>query len=329
MRLLRLTGRLLLAGLLVPAVLLTVARWLEPAGGPWVRTVSFTPFALVLYAAAFLLALAGAMRAGPGRRRPWVAAALVALVGLGVHAWWFSPQVVGANPPAAAESDRLTVMTANLLKGQADGIALMGAVAEAGVDVLVVQEVTAGAVATMERAGLSEILPFRAGEPGAGVEGTMVFAGSEVSRISRIPTELGSWEMTLAGPEGTDLRLLAVHPGPPAGTADQWRADHAAIRRVAETGVDLAVGDFNATPDHAPMRALEDVGLRSATELANEGWRPTWPDNGASTVFGIPLPRLVEIDHVLVGRSLASLGTHRVRIEGTDHAAVVAEVAVK
>jgi len=35
----------------------------------------------------------------------------------------------------------------------------------------------------------------------------------------------------------------------------------------------------------------------------------------------------VRIDHVLIGDSLASLGTRTVDIDGTDHLAVVATVA--
>ncbi len=42
---------------LVPALLLTTARLLDLPGGTWVRLVAFTPYALVLYAAALLLLL--------------------------------------------------------------------------------------------------------------------------------------------------------------------------------------------------------------------------------------------------------------------------------
>jgi hypothetical protein len=39
-------------------------------------------------------------------------------------------------------------------------------------------------------------------------------------------------------------------------------------------------------------------------------------------------PDRVQIDHVLVGDSLTSLGTHTISIDGTDHLAVVAELAI-
>ena len=87
------------------------------------------------------------------------------------------------------------------------------------------------------------------------------------------------------------------------------------------------MGDLNATVDHEPMRRLADAGYRSATELANEGWQPTWPAYGVVHVAGVEVPRLVQIDHVLLGRRMAALETHTLAIRGTDHRALVAEVA--
>ena len=37
---------------------------------------------------------------------------------------------------------------------------------------------------------------------------------------------------------------------------------------------DLVLGDFNATSDHAPMRAWKDAGWRDSLELVNAGLEP-------------------------------------------------------
>lgn len=66
-----------------------------------------------------------------------------------------------------------------------------------------------------------------------------------------------------------DQRVLAVHPQPPAGSAQGWRR-----------------------------------------------------------VLGITLPRVVQIDHVLVGPKLTVLDARTVAIDGTGHAGVLAEVAL-
>ena len=128
------------------------------------------------------------------------------------------------------------------------------------------------------------------------------------------------WQATYDG-----LTVLGVHPVAPVDPAG-WRADHGAILAQAEADdADLIVGDMNATPDHDVMRDLDDAGFRDAAELANEGWQPTWPANHVGIVPF--LPPVIQIDHVLLGESMASLGTHTVDIGGTDHLALVATVA--
>ena len=95
---------------------------------------------------------------------------------------------------------------------------------------------------------------------------------------------------------------------------------------MADLEPDLVVGDFNATADHAPMRALADAGYRDVGELANQGWQPTWPTRGVFDLLGLPL---AQIDHVLVGDRLAALDLGTVAVPGSDHRAVVATVALK
>ena len=43
--------------------------------------------------------------------------------------------------------------------------------------------------------------------------------------------------------------------------------------------------------------------------------------------IGLALPPLAQIDHVLVGPSMAAVGMHTVDLPGSDHRGVVAEVA--
>ncbi|MBB6626694.1 endonuclease/exonuclease/phosphatase family protein [Nocardioides sp. KIGAM211] len=324
---------------LAPAAFLTVVRATDPGSGRLIRAESFTPLALPAYAVVLvvaLLVLVLARRRGGGRGRGVAGAgpalvALVALVGLVLHAVWFAPRLLGANPPPADGARTLVVMTANLYAGHADGIELVRTASEEDVDVLVVEEVTTEELADMEAAGLADLFPFRIGEAHAlDADGTMVFSRTLLGTAEPVDTGHESWLVRVTDPDvGDALTLLVVHPYAPTEPA-QWRADHAAIRAAVEDAdPDLVVGDFNATLDHPPMRALGDLGLRSVAELANEGWQPTWPSNGIRGLLGVGLPPLVQIDHVLVGRRLAALGTHTVDVPGTDHRAVVAEVARK
>src|SRR4051812_7241436 len=158
---------LLVTFLLVPAVLLTAGRLLEPAGGTWVRLVAFTPFGVVLYAAAVLVLLLACF----GHPSYWRAAAraltVVALVGVLMHAFWASGPYVGGPSAEAAGSGSLRVMTSNLRLGEADTAAVVEAAVHDKVDVLVLEEVTPWALAHLRAAGLYQAFDHAAGRPAA------------------------------------------------------------------------------------------------------------------------------------------------------------------
>jgi endonuclease/exonuclease/phosphatase (EEP) superfamily protein YafD len=309
--------------LLVPAAAITFARAVEPHVGFWIRVEAFTPLGIVLYAAA-LIVLAVRLLVHRRVRSPAAVLAVVAAAGLVVHGWWFAPQVTGANPPPATGADPLVVMSANIAQGTADGIDLVGLADARGVDLLVVQEIAPADLADMERAGLTDLLPYRAGEPGTNGNGTMLFARTELGTAEPLGTGHDGWVVDLG-----DLTVLGVHPWAPTDV-DVWRADLAVVHQAAvDHDADLVVGDFNATADHEPMRSLADAGYRDVGELANEGWQPTWPSGGAVEVLGVPVPSLVQIDHVLVGPRLAGLTMDTLALSDSDHRVVVAEVARK
>ncbi len=205
---------------LLPGMLLTFTRLIEPAGGRWIRIVSFTPFGMFLYLTALVLLVASGLRS---RRAVTVALAGVAALGLAVHVWWFLPMVTGDNPPPPAGAATLRVMTANVFHGQGDGIALVEAAARENVDLLVVEEIANWQLAAMERAGIDELLPHRVGSPGDAGAGTMVFSRRPLGDPTQLDTTWGGWEMTMDG-----LTLLAVHPMAPTdsgGVARRPRED--------------------------------------------------------------------------------------------------------
>jgi endonuclease/exonuclease/phosphatase (EEP) superfamily protein YafD len=308
---------------LVPALSLTIVRPTDTTIGPVVRWQALAPMGIPLYAAALVLALGAILVERGWRRRTLVAMTLVAVLGLGVHLWWFAPQVVGSSPAAAAGAPTLTIMNSNIYGNHGDPVQLVEAASREHVDVLVVEEVTEWAVARMDEAGLAELLPHRIGTYGDGVSGTMVFSREPLGEPERLATEFECWRVQLG-----DLTLIAVHPVAPISptSPDQWREEHHTILAAAEAAhADLVVGDLNASADHAVIRDLSDAGYRDAAELDNAGWLPTWPANHAGIIPW--LPPVVRLDHVLVGPELTAHGTHTVDIDGTDHLAVVTTVA--
>lgn len=304
--------------LLVPAVLLTAARLSGSDVSPVVKLVSFTPAGVLLYAGVLVLLLALVVRRG-ARRLPGLTAVL-ALAGLVLHLAWVAPWYVDG--AAAADGEPLRVMTSNLLGDAGDGPGLVAAAADADADVLAVEELSTGALADMEAAGLGELFPYRAGAPDpGGVPGTMVFAREPITDVEQLPTVMGSWSVRIGG----ETDVFVVHPAYPLHI-EAWRDEHAALLAAAEEQApDLIVGDLNATLDHAPVRRLLDAGYRDATELSGSGFQPTWPATGSGWQ-GL-VPPVVQIDHVLVDDGWTATRTWTVGIEGSDHRALVAEVA--
>jgi endonuclease/exonuclease/phosphatase (EEP) superfamily protein YafD len=316
--------------LLVPALLLTTARTLDLPGGTWVRLVAFTPYALVLYAAALLLLLVAWWRGRGFWRGTARLLVVVSVIGLLLHAFWASGPYVGTPAAeAAAGKHRLHVMTSNLRFGQA-GTARVVEVAVAGnVDVLVLQEVTSEALAGLEGAGLGQALTHRAGSAEVGPAGTMVFSRYPLTKVHRLGTRFGSYAMEVRTPAGR-VHLIAAHPRAPIGDVAGWRFDQGVLRHAARatSGRTMVVGDLNATMDHLPMRTLVGIGFEDAATEADSQWQPTWPAAGEVSRLGFSVPSLLPIDHVFVSSALRALRTESVTVEGTDHRALLATVAM-
>ncbi len=310
----------LLALVLAPAVALTVIRIVDPESALTIQAQAFTPFAIPVYAATLVLLVAAAV-VRSGSRVLLLAPALVS--GLVLHSWWFAPQVIGDSPAIRAGAEPLTVMTANLYFGRGDAVALVKQASERQVDVLVVNEITERGLSDMNRVGVQQLFPHQAGAPGESIEGTMVFSRQEIAVVSTLETPLASLAIETGG-----VTMLAVHPSPPTQAA-LWVEDHRTVLAAAqELDPDVIAGDFNATADHAPMRALADAGFRDTAELANKIFQPTWPANGEYPLLGL-LPPTAPIDHVLVSDEYAVVETGTTSLDGTAHRPVVAEIAAR
>ncbi|MGZ4579200.1 MAG: endonuclease/exonuclease/phosphatase family protein [Nocardioidaceae bacterium] len=318
---------LVLTALLGPAVALTFDRVAQPSGGAWVRLVSFTPYAVALYGLALLVLLLVWLRSRGGWRVLARLLVVVAALGLVMHLWWAHGPYVGPAAAATEGTHRVTVMTANLMLGQASPSEVVATAVRDDVDVLVLEEVTPQVLGGMQAAGLSQAFPHAAGQAADGARGTMVFSTRKLSDIARVPTGFGSYRMRVARPGGS-FTLFAVHTRPPAGDATGWVNDHRAILSAAEgvRGAAVIAGDFNATPDHRQLQLLAGHGYTDAATEARAGWQPTWPSDGEVSLAGFPVPTLLPLDHVLTNPGARALRTDVVSIDGTDHRVLVARL---
>ncbi|MGW4898609.1 endonuclease/exonuclease/phosphatase family protein [Kitasatospora sp. NPDC004240] len=284
-------------------------------------TVLAMPMATLPYAAAAALLALGVLLA----LRSWRTAAVAGLLVL-LQLVWLLPRVVPDGGSAPADAPRLRVATSNAYLGRVDPASLVRLVREQRIDVLAMEESAPSVTRKLDEAGLAELLPYRV-QP----------QGRDTALFSRLPLTLPdasappavraqvSAEVSVSG---RPVRLYAVHTYYPLGDAVAWSRSFTELKAAARaggTGNAVFFGDFNATLDHAPMREFLDTGLTDTHAELGSGLAPTWPENNDDFPL---LPPVIQIDHVLHGDGLTAVDVSEHTLDGTDHRAVVAELAV-
>jgi len=285
--------------------------------GPLVHLVAYTPYVAGLSVLPLLGALA---------LRRWRAAAVAGLA-LAALTSVVLPRTV---PGVAADvgGPRLRVLTANIKHGEADPAALVALVKQHQVDVLAVQELNTDFISAFDAAGIGALLPHRI------VDDPKIYVnGGLYSRVPLSDTGIHEDESgftqayaTVTLPGGAPLVVESVHSCAPLSVADVpcWFAGLRGQRPATPDGpVRLLMGDFNATVDHAPMRALLATGYEDAAGNTGHGLKGTWRpiDHG----FSLPP---IAIDHILIDPRLAIREYAVWPLPGSDHSAVFAEVSL-
>jgi endonuclease/exonuclease/phosphatase family metal-dependent hydrolase len=318
----------------IVALLGTLVRVLpeELQSLPYVPIVAaLTPGFVLVAAVGFVLALMS---------RRWFAV-LAALLVMGVQCWWQAPYVVPSQslPRAAIEataqphydkSDAYArVMTANVYKGRANPRAIVDLVRDERVEVLTLQETTPHFVQALEQAGIDQYLPYSQVASSDGKYGNALFAASPIDSPSDDDVDSSASFMpggSIAFNNGrTSVRFISVHTtSPRPGRWGRWRdsLDEVAMMRSKTDRRMVLMGDFNATTDHTPLRNVMGTRFRDAAMASGHGFVWTWPD-------GMPyVPRVVGIDHILIDQGVAVGQVRSVPVEDSDHAALLATIAV-
>ncbi|RBY92312.1 endonuclease/exonuclease/phosphatase family protein [Blastococcus sp. TBT05-19] len=286
-------------------------------GFPLVPALAFTPHAAAtavlplavaaaarsrtgaLVAGAAGLALAGAVRGNRGTRRPL--------------------------PPGGTA---LRIATVSLRKGLVPARSVVELVRREAVDVLAAQELTPDAERGLREAGLHRLLPHAhvvPARPGSVVSGSgAIWSRVPLHDLGNAPGEFEQPTARVRIGDGAEVEVVSVHTAPPAtspAAVRSWAADLATLPLPDPGVLRVLAGDFNATPDHAALRAVLRRGWVDAAQALGLGstwtWRPLRP----------PFPRLV-LDHVLVDPRLGVRGCSFARVPGSDHRAVVVDLAV-
>lgn len=268
------------------------------------------PIALLPYAALLTAALLVTLLAVRGR---WLTVAAAALLVLQLA--WIVPRFVPDRAAVPADAPHIRVGTCNTHRGQVDPVALVALARDQHLDVLATEELDAPAITALDAAGLGRYLPYRELHP---ENDTSIFARFPITHggPTSLPTTWPQTQVTVTV-SGHEIPVTGVHTYYPVGGPGLWAQDMSALRAVAGRDA-IVLGDFNATVDHSPLRSLLAAGLIDTHAELGRGWAPTWPAQ-------FPL---VQIDHVLHGSGLAAVSASEHLLPGTDHRAVVAELAL-
>ena len=264
-----------------------------------------------------------ALLLGLVRRDRLLSALAAALVG--AHLLLAVAPAVGARPltPEGERAPRLRVVVANLYVLNPDPLRTARALAALRPDVLVTPELTAEGLGALRGAGVLADLPHSAVDPAEETVG--LFSRLPLQDVAYVRGNGRALPVATIAVAGVPVRLVSTHTLPPVGVLEvPWRrtlGDLAGQVRATPLPV-VVVGDLNADRDHGALRELLRQGLRDVHDERGRGLARTWP-------AGFPL---LHLDHVLVrdgvrGR-LEVTGVTEVRLPGTDHRAVVADLAV-
>jgi endonuclease/exonuclease/phosphatase (EEP) superfamily protein YafD len=256
----------------------------------------------------------------------WWLALVLAVPALILVAWQFPPLRPGLSTGRGerAPGPVLRVLTLNVKGGAADAEAITASVAALEVDILVVQELTAGLVPRLALSGLNDILPQSHLDPREGSRGTGLWARWPMTPLAPVAGMLAATPRARVDrPGGPSVTVTAVHPvAPVADQEHRWRQELGLIQAAlaSTTGPQLAAGDFNASRDHRAFRTLLRSGFVDCADAARQR---TWP--GLTWPTDRHFPPLMRLDHVLAPRDGVLVHEARtVRVPGTDHLGVLA-----
>ncbi|MDP1591739.1 MAG: endonuclease/exonuclease/phosphatase family protein [Prosthecobacter sp.] len=267
----------------------------------------------------YLVACAGVLVFALFRRRSWmVFAALISLL--------WNAQIIHAfhqtTERSAAKIEKpLRVMIFNVLTQNHNHVAVIEQVLRVDADIVCLLETDETWRLSLEP--LRVRYPHRVEQLDAGPFSIACYTrlplkSSEVRRFTgrALPAVLLNLDHL-----GAPLTFIGIHADAPLGglRAQEWRSQFTQMGSiVAGIGGEVIVaGDFNATPWCEGMRLLrEKSGLQFRS--VDPVWPPTW---------GLNLPMMIPIDHVLVKGGL-SVQKRTIGPEmGSDHRSVVVELA--
>ena len=214
------------------------------------------------------------------------------------------------------------VLTANLANGDAAAASLQSALEAARPDIAAFQELAPAQGRVVEQHFPHGFLDPRRDYHGMGI------AAHQPVAVERFPmTHRDGWRALLRPDDwrqlNEEIELINVHIQNPlmlplreTSANRRGQVDDILAYAKAHRMPRIIVGDMNSSPAWRSYKRLAAQFQDAA--LAVETAEPTW-------AYFPWMPRLLRIDHVFI-EGLVAVNTHTVKIKGTDHSAVVADL---
>lgn len=129
--------------------------------------------------------------------------------------------------------------------------------------------------------------------------------------------------------EGQPVRIIMAHPTTPKSEDAYFERNQELVQIRGEIAdmpdPKLLIGDLNCGPWSSDFYDLLKVGMRDSQQ--GLGPQPSWPARNGR-FFGLPIPPLVPIDHVLVSNDICVLSRNTGPAIGSDHLPVSVSIAL-
>ena len=302
------------------------------------QALSYMPVVVSLVPWFTLLAVIALVCAVVSKR---VVSTVVAVLAIALQVFWQYPFFCGsAQLPRAAvaavsgenvstDDGYARLMTCNVYKGRADAREIVDLVRSEHVEVLALQETTDDFVNALNSAGIAAYLPYSQVASSDGVYGNGIWSASPLSDPSDDDVDSSASFMpgaTVAFNGGsTQVRFVSVHTTSPTdGYWQQWKRslDELAKLRFDTGRRYIFMGDFNATYDHTPFRNFLGTRFSDAARQAADGLKFSWPANIDY------VPTFAGIDHIVLDSDMRAGQVRTVKVDGSDHKALLAIVRI-
>ena len=192
---------------------------------------------------------------------------------------------------------------------------------------LALQETTEDFVKKFNEAGIEHYLPYAQVSSSDGVFGNGLWSATPLADPA--DDDVNSSASFMPGGTvdmgGQQIRFISVHTTAPVpGYWQQWKRslDELGLMRGHTDTRYISMGDFNATYDHTPFRDFLGDRFVDAARESGHGFTFSWPTNRAA------VPMFAGIDHVVLDQGMKAGQCKVVKVEGSDHAALLVTVAV-